>query len=77
MRRWNDGIKIEMVVIVMVCCCFKFGRRKWDEHSGEGHRGRGSETGSPLHSSRDRGRVPLPYPAEHREARPYPDDRWR
>lgn len=48
------------------------------------HRSRGSETGSPLHNSRhaiptgtDRGRVPLPYPADHRDARAYPDDRWR
>lgn len=48
------------------------------------HRSRGSETGSPLHNSRhaiptggDRGRVPLPYPADHRDARAYPDERWR
>lgn len=62
-------------------------RRKWDEYSdmegGSKHRSRGSEAGSPLHSARhaaptDRGRVPLPYPADgHREARPYPEDRWR
>lgn len=66
-------------------------RRKWDDYSdleGAGgassskHRSRVSEGGSPLHSSRhaiptDRGRVPLPYPADHRDSRLYPDERWR
>ena len=74
-----------MSIYIFVC------RRKRDEYSdmeGGGsssskHRSRGSEAGSPSHNSRhaipsgDRGRVPLPYPADHRDARLYADERWR